>query len=265
MFFAGVDIGSRATKVVILEDDRIISHAINYSGFETLKSAYEVLDKALDKASIGKDDLDEVVSTGYGRIRLPFASRNISDLASHARGLNWYYPEEVTLLDIGGQDIKAIQTNKTGRIVNFVMNDKCAGGTGRFLEIMADVLEVPLAETGELSLTSTKHVAFTSICVLFVKSQALTFMREGVPIADILAGVFDSVATQCANLLAKVGYENKIFLTGGVARNVGVVKKLQDKTGVEIVIPERPQLIGALGAAAVARKRFLNERKLSVA
>jgi predicted CoA-substrate-specific enzyme activase len=200
--------------------------------------------------------MDCIVATGYGRLVVPFAHATVTEISCHGRGAHWLVPGVSTILDMGGQDCKAIRVNERGEVTNFVMNDKCAGGTGRFLEIIADVLKVSLFEIGELSLTSTKDISFNNVCAVFARSEAVAFMRKGESKADILAGLHEVISQRAVALLKRVGIEEKFVITGGIARNVGVVTRIEQKLGgIKITIPAEPMIAGAVGAALFAFDR----------
>jgi predicted CoA-substrate-specific enzyme activase len=179
MIIAGIDIGSRAAKVVVMRDGSIVSSVIRDTGPESVKTAQTAMAEALEGTGLSIEDLEYVVATGYGRVLVPFANENVSEISCHARGINWYFPDVRTILDMGGQDCKAISCDSSGVVTNFVMNDKCAGGTGRFLEMIAEVLNTSLDDVGELSLSSTKAIPFNTICAVFAKSDAIAHYRKG--------------------------------------------------------------------------------------
>ena len=256
MIFAGVDIGSRAAKAVIMNDNSIISSAICDTGPESAKTSYAVIGNAIKETGLSLDDIHNIVATGYGRVLVPFAAENISEISCHARGINWYFPSVRTILDMGGQDCKAINCNGEGVVTNFVMNDKCAGGTGRFLEMIADVLNVSLEDIGDLSLRSNNAIPFNTICAVFAKSDAITYLRKGAAKSDILAGLHEAIATRSLNLLKRISIEKDFTTTGGISKNKGMVTKLAQKVGLEPLLCEDPQLVGALGAAIFARERY---------
>jgi predicted CoA-substrate-specific enzyme activase len=255
MFVAGIDIGSRGSKAVIMEDNNIVSHVICDTGPESVKTAQMTIAEALKGTGLSLEDFSYVVATGYGRVLVPFANTNISEISCHARGAHWYFPSVRTILDMGGQDCKAINVDDRGRVTNFIMNDKCAGGTGRFLEVIADVLQVPLEEIGGLSLESTKDIPFSTICAVFAKSEALTLLKKGTAKSDILSGLHDAIAVRCHNLLKRVSIESDFTITGGISKNIGMVAKIKKKLGMEPILAPDPQIIGALGAALFARER----------
>ena len=255
MFVAGVDIGSRGAKTVIMKDGNILSSSICDTGPESAKTAQFTMDEALKGTGLSLKDFSYIVATGYGRVLVPFANANISEISCHARGAHWYFPSVRTILDMGGQDCKAINCDENGRVTNFIMNDKCAGGTGRFLEMIADVLQVPLEEIGSNSMESTQDLPFSTVCVVFAKSEALALLKKGVPKSDILSGLHDAIAVRCRNLLKRVSIEKDFTITGGIAKNVGMVNKVKEKVGLEPLLAPDPQIIGALGAALFARER----------
>ena len=259
MIVAGIDIGSRAAKAVIMNDSSIVSSVICDTGPESVKTSQMTMEKVLEGTGLSLKDIQYVVATGYGRVLVPFANENISEISCHARGITWYYPEVRTILDMGGQDCKAINCDAQGRVTNFVMNDKCAGGTGRFLEMIAEVLDIPLEKIGEVALQSDKAIPFNTICAVFAKTEAIAYLRKGVRKSDILAGLNEAIATRCLNLLKRVSIEEKFTITGGIAKNSGMVAELKRKVGLEPQLCEDPQLVGALGAALFAEEKLLGK------
>ena len=256
MIFAGIDIGSRAAKGIILKDGSILSSVIRDTGPESVKTSYMVLEDLLRGTGLSPDDIQYTIATGYGRVLVPFAKENISEISCHAKGINWYFPSVRTILDMGGQDCKAINCDGDGVVTNFVMNDKCAGGTGRFLEMIAEVLNVPLEKIGDLSLESRSPILFNTVCAVFGKSDAIKHLRKGAAKSDILAGLHDAIAARSLNLLRRTSIEKDFSITGGISKNKGMVAKLTEKVGLEPLLCEDPQLVGAIGAALFARERF---------
>lgn len=255
MTVAGIDIGSRAAKAVIMQNGDIVSSVICDTGPESVKTSRMTIEAALEGTELRLDDIDYTVATGYGRVLVPFANENISEISCHARGITWYFPSVRTILDMGGQDCKAISCDGDGRVVNFVMNDKCAGGTGRFLEMIAEVLGTPLEDIGDLSLASDRAIPFNTVCAVFARSDALAYLKKGAAKSDILAGLHDAIATRSVQLLKRVGITKDFSITGGIAKNRGMVAKLREKVGLEPVLCDDPQLVGALGAALFAAER----------
>jgi len=252
---AGIDVGSRAAKAVVISNGSILSSVICDTGPESVKTSRAAMAEVLKGPGLSLDDIQYVVATGYGRVLVPFADENISEISCHARGINWYFPSVRTILDMGGQDCKAISCDGNGLVTNFIMNDKCAGGTGRFLEMIAEVLNTSLEEIGELSLSSRNAIPFNTICAVFAQSEAIAHFRKGVTKSDILAGLHEAIATRSLNLLKRVSIERDFSITGGIAKNSGMVAKLKEKVGLDPLLCEDPQIVGALGAALFAEER----------
>jgi len=249
-YFAGMDIGSRMTKVVIMGEAVLSSHVVS-TGPEQRKLANKVMEEALAKAKLSFDDLTYVVATGYGRINVPFADKQITEITCHARGIGHLLPSVKTVIDIGGQDTKGIKL-KDGRPVDFVMNDKCAAGTGRFLELMAEGLGVELEDIGKISLTARHRTVLSSTCTVFAEQEAVTELSKGVPVEDLLAGLHEAIAARIYSLVARLKIEKDIAVTGGGAKNIGLIKALEEKFGYPVVVPPEPLVTGALGAALLA-------------
>ena len=256
MIVAGIDIGSRAAKGVLMRDNEIISSVIRDTLAESVRTSEATMSELLKGTGISRDDIDYIVATGYGRVLVPFAHENVSEISCHARGINWYFPSVRTILDMGGQDNKAISCDGQGRVTNFVMNDKCAGGTGRFLEMIAEVLGVSLTEAGELSLQAKDAVPFNTVCAVFAKSDAIAYRRQGVDKDKILSGLNNAISQRSINLLKRVGIKSDFSITGGISKNKGLVAKFTEKLGVEPLLCDDPQLVGALGAALFATERL---------
>jgi bzd-type benzoyl-CoA reductase Q subunit len=263
MITAGVDVGSLTGKALILQDGEIASWSLLPTGADSSVAAGKAIDAALEKAQLSLSDIDYIVSTGYGRQIVPFAQRNITEISCHARGAHWFFPEVRTILDMGGQDCKAIRCDDTGKVTNFVMNDKCAAGAGRSMEVMAELLQLPLDDLGRLSLEIVEsEVPVSNTCVVFAKSEALSHLRRGKHANDVLAGVCEALAARVHGLLNRVGTEPEFVISGGIAKNIGIVKRLTDKTGLTPRIADEPQIVGALGAALFAGEILGRERKI---
>lgn len=252
-YYAGVDIGSTMTKVVIVSD-RIEVALIGPTGPEHRKLANKVMGDALDQAHLKFEDLSYIVATGYGRINVPFADRQITEITCHARGLHSLLPTAKTVVDIGGQDSKGIKI-KDGKVMNFVMNDKCAAGTGRFLEVIADSLGVPLEKLGEVSLQASRSTQISSTCTVFAEHEVINQLANGESVANLVAGVHESVATRVYSLVRKLQIEKDIAITGGGAKNIGLVKALEAKFGSPVLVPPEPLITGALGAALLGKEK----------
>jgi len=255
MYVAGIDIGSATSKAAILNGNEIVAAPIIETGPESRGSAEDVMADALAESGLRLEDMDYIVATGYGRINVPFAGEVITEIACHAKGVNFLFPAARTILDMGGQDCKAIRIDTQGNHVAFSMNDKCAAGTGRFLEVMAALLKVPLPEIGPLSLQAEEETKISSVCTVFARSEVSRHLRRGISKANILGGLHAATADRVFGLLKRVGIENDFVISGGIAKNIGVVKRIETKVGLPAHISEEPQIIGALGAALLARER----------
>jgi predicted CoA-substrate-specific enzyme activase len=255
MITAGVDVGSASAKALILRDETIVDWSITATTGDSVESANIVMELLLSKTSLSLDDIDCVVSTGYGRVNVPFADKKITEITCHATGAHWLFSEVRTILDIGGQDVKAIRCNDKGMVVNFVLNDKCAAGTGRYLERTATTLGLKIEQLGPLSLESTKDppLAISSVCTVFAAEEMLRWLRKGEDHRDILAGATKALVQRLCGFIDRVGLEESLIVTGGVAKNIGVVTYLEKQLGVKTVSAPEPQIIGALGAALLAR------------
>lgn len=260
MIFAGCDVGSLSAEAVILKDKSIISSEIIRVRPRPEESAGDVMGVALSKAGLSFDDIDYCISTGYGRENIPFADDNVSEISCHGKGAQWLVPSVRTVIDVGGQDCKAISVDENGGLVNFVMNDKCAAGTGRFLEGMCKTLGVSLEELASLALRSKNLLPITSICSVFTEIEALCLINEGETLPDITAGINQAMARRIKSLVARIGIQKEVCFTGGVAKNPGVVKSMEEILDVKVVkMPEDPQVVGALGAALFAREKGAND------
>jgi len=255
MITAGVDIGSLTGKTLILSDNSILAWSLIPTGANSAETATRATDTALKKANISLNDIDYIVSTGYGRVVVPFAHKNITEISCHAKGAHWFFPQVRAILDMGGQDCKAIRCDATGKVTDFAMNDKCAAGAGRSMEIMAELLAIPLADLGQNSLELINgEVAISSTCVVFARSEVLGYLRHGMHKNDILAGACEALASRVYALLKRVGTEKEFVISGGIAKNIGVVERLEEKVKLKANIAFEPQIVGALGAALFARE-----------
>jgi predicted CoA-substrate-specific enzyme activase len=254
IYFAGIDLGSTMTKVVITdENDKILARVIDHTGAEHRRLANKVMDQALGQSGLSFNEISFVVATGYGRIIVPFADRQITELSCHARGVFHFFPDVRLAIDIGGQDAKGLKINH-GKLKDFIMSDKCAAGTGRFLDVLARVLGVGTEDLGTISLKSTKKVSISSICTVFAQHEAVSRLSEGASIEDIVAGIHDAIAVRTAKMLGRLKTESDVFFTGGVAKNIGVVKALEENLGCKVFVPKEPLLTGALGAALLGKE-----------
>jgi predicted CoA-substrate-specific enzyme activase len=261
IFFAGVDIGSTMTKVVILDADGAMrAHIASTTGAEHCRLANKVMEEVLKQANLPFDEITYVVATGYGRINVPFADRQVTELTCHAKGVASIFPSVKTALDIGGQDAKGLKI-RDGRLVDFVMNDKCAAGTGRFLEVLADTLGLQVEELGSISSKSGEKLNISNTCTVFAQIEVVSRLSDGIPVEDIIAGVHDAIARKAVNMIKRLKVEPEVVLTGGVAKNTGMVEAVSANLGCEVRVPEDPLLSGALGAAILGKDYTLKAQK----
>lgn len=252
MYTMGLDIGSTASKGVILEDGKkIVAEVAVPSGTGTTGPT-RVVNELFSRLNITRDDIAKLIVTGYGRMKYTDSDKQISELSCHTKGVHFLVPTARTIIDIGGQDAKALKLDARGKLLNFVMNDKCAAGTGRFLDVMARILEVDVSQLGDLSAKSIKGVSISSTCTVFAESEVISHLSSDVPIEDIIAGIHESVAKRVSSLAKRVGIQKDVVMVGGVAQNSGVVTAMEKSLDMNIIVPELAQLTGALGAALYA-------------
>lgn len=251
----GIDIGSLATKLVLLDDSTMIDHRVNRSTYDFKRIGSDLFNELLEKNNLKRSDV-YVMSTGYGRNSIDIADDRITEITAHARGVQYFYPDAHSVIDIGGQDSKAIvMSQKTGSVIDFQMNDKCAAGTGRFLEVMAHALEVPIEEIGNMALKSNNPAAISSTCTVFAESEVISLFAKGTPKQDIASGIHKSIARRVAGMAKRIGVEHLLVFCGGVAKNIAVKKYLEKELKFEIFTPQYPQLTGAIGAALIAQDK----------
>lgn len=256
MITAGIDIGSVTTKVVILDRDSVLARAISATGPHPKSTAEKVLEDALRQANLSRQDIGYIVSTGYGRRAIEFGNRAVTEISCCARGARWTgtpQGEARTIIDLGGQDMKVISLEEDGTCADFAMNDKCAAGTGRFLEVMADVLGIGLENLGELSLKSKTPIQINSTCTVFAESEVISLIAQGRNMEDIIAGIHSSIAQRIVNMIKQVGEKEVVFFCGGGAKNRGIHKALENRLGVKVFVPGEPQFVIALGAALIGQ------------
>ncbi len=249
----GIDIGSITAKAAILKDGEIIGTRVSFTGYNSTLAGKRIYDDILSETGIKPDSLGKVVATGYGRNSVDFADKAVTEIICHATGAFFLNPEVRSVVDIGGQDSKAIVLDAQGKVKDFAMNDKCAAGTGRFLEVMARALEVDLDLFGETSLKADNPSRISSLCTVFAESEVISLIAKGETRENIIAGIHESVASRVAALANRVGVKQPIMMTGGVAKNVGIVKALEDKLGPLKIFAEA-QVNGAIGAAVIASR-----------
>jgi benzoyl-CoA reductase subunit A len=271
MITAGVDIGSLSANVVILnyedgnEKEEILSYSIIPTGHNTEETSRKTFDRALEGTVIKFEDIEYIVATGYGRVNISFADKNITEITCHARGANWVFPTVRTVLDMGGQDCKVITCNENGKVTSFLMNDKCAAGAGRSMEVMAKLVGVALESIGDLSFEIVdKAATITSTCVLFARSEVMELLRNGVHKNDILAGACDALTSRVLSLMGRSEMEMDLVISGGIAKNKGITKRIEKRLAVEAKIPKEPQIIGALGAALFAKDALMKLKNVGV-
>jgi predicted CoA-substrate-specific enzyme activase len=260
-YAAGVDVGSTQTKAVIIDEDRrIVSRSLIDTGANVVAAAEKAFLAALENGGIHEEDVTFIVGTGYGRYKVVFGNTQVTEISCHARGAVHLFPGTRTVLDMGGQDTKAIRVRSNGEVLDFCMNDKCAAGTGRFLQMAAYALEIPLDELGSIALRAEKPVQISTTCTVFAESEVLSWLAHGKKIEDILMGVHRSIAMRSIALLRRVGIEEEVTFTGGVARNCGMVEVLNDMLGLRMNVSEESHFMGALGAALFALDHILSSR-----
>jgi predicted CoA-substrate-specific enzyme activase len=258
MIVAGCDVGSTTGKAVIMNDDKVTSYSVMSCKPRPEETARIAITEAMERISLySLDRLDYIVGTGYGRMKIPFANENISEITCHGVGAYWLCPSVRTIIDIGGQDLKVIGLDDSGRVAEFVMNDKCAAGTGRYLENQARALGLTLQELTTISLQAAKQLVISSQCSVFAESEVITLLNEGEELSNIANAIHESVASRVLTLVRRVGARKDITFAGGCAKNDGLIAALEKGLGGGIVrLPEDPQIIGALGAALLAAKRL---------
>ena len=253
--YVGIDSGASTTKVAIVnEDGEIVSYEMVPSGINFKISSEEALRKALESAGLSLEDISYTVSTGYGRA-LVNAKSISSEITCVSRGVHKLFPSVRTIIDVGGQDSKAVRIDESGRVMDFVMNDKCAAGTGRFLEVMSGILGKPIEELGRLHFKSSEPIKISSTCTVFAESEVISYVSQGSRIEDAIAGLHQAIAERIYNMSSRIGFEKDVAFTGGVAKNQGFVDALSKKIGLVPTLSEEPQIICAFGAGLAAIKK----------
>ncbi len=256
MYVAGVDAGSTTTKAVVLDEaGQLVGKSLRPTGANVTRASELAYEEALNASGIREDDIGYVIGTGYGRYKIAFGDTQVTEISCHARGAHFLFPKTRTLVDIGGQDTKAIKVSDRGEVLDFCMNDKCAAGTGRFLENAASVLDLGLDDIGPVSLRSENPIRITNVCTVFVESEIISHLARGEKVGDILRGVHNAISGRTIALVRRIGIEPEVTFTGGVSRNVGMVKGLEERFGLEINVSELSQYMGCLGAALFALER----------
>ena len=253
-FTMGVDSGSLTGKAAIVDGNKcVIAHSVMQMDFVSEKAVRTAMDNTLETAGLEQSDIAFTVGTGYGRRRLDFVDKVLTEITCHAKGAHYLFNEAKTVIDIGGQDSKVISLDADGNASNFAMNDRCAAGTGQFLEVMSRALWIELEKIGDLSLQSHTKLNISSLCTVFAETEVISLIAQGHNKADILAGIHNSIARRISGMVGRIGLREPVIMTGGVAKNIGMVRALEKELGVSIFVPEDPQIVGALGAALFAQ------------
>jgi predicted CoA-substrate-specific enzyme activase len=257
MLVAGIDVGSITTESLLFDRDKgILGYEILQTGADSRKTAEAAFERVLVGPAIAASAISRIVATGCGRKRAAFAQQAITEITCIAKGVHYLFPAARTIIDIGGQDTKVISIDDKGRVTEFEMNDKCAAGTGRFIEVMAKALNVDLERIGECSLKHKKELAISSICTVFAESEVVSLVSEGEDLEDILYGIHMAIAGRTMGLLNRLGgVKDEVVMTGGVAKNIGVVKALEAALNTQLNVSVEPQIVGALGAAMLALEK----------
>jgi (R)-2-hydroxyacyl-CoA dehydratese activating ATPase len=251
---AGIDIGSITAKAAVLREDQLLGAKVIFTGYHAEGAGRRVFDELLAELAIAPAAIERIVATGYGRKSVLMADRVVTEIMCHAAGARYLDSTVRSLIDIGGQDSKAVVMDENGRVTNFTMNDKCAAGTGRFLEVMARALEADLDEFGALSLRAERPAKISSLCTVFAESEVISLIAAGETRENIIAGIHEAIASRVASMSNRIGLIPPVLMTGGVARNIGVVRALEKELGMPVVVSPRAQVAGAIGAACIARE-----------
>ena len=251
-FVLGIDIGSGYTKAAVVEDRRLRSFAVAPSGGNYKETVKTVTEEAVRNGGLSFSDVSRTVATGYGSAMAEFAVRTATDISCHALGIHHLFPEARMVIDIGAQFSKAIAVNERGKVTNFVTNEKCAGGSGKFLQVIARILHISIDEIGPLSLTAVHPVEFTTGCAVFAESEAVSRIAEGASAGDILQGIHKAMASKIVNLVTRLGRAERCAITGGGAKDLGLVRTIAEELGMSVLVPDDPQITAALGAALMA-------------
>jgi len=260
-YAAGVDVGSTQTKAVVIDESgKIVGRALTDTGANVMAAAENAFAIAVADASVDEEEVEFVIGTGYGRYKVTFGNAQVTEISCHARGAVHMFPNTRTVLDMGGQDTKAIRVGQHGELGAFCMNDKCAAGTGRFLGAASAALEIPLGELGPTALRAERTVKISTTCTVFAESEILSWLGKGRKVEDILLGVHQSISSRSIGLLRRVGIEPEVTFTGGVAKNTGMIKTLEDGLGLKINVSPDSHYMGALGGALFSLDRIRASR-----
>ena len=252
MMVAGVDAGAWTTKAVLLGGGKLLSRGLALTGFDQKAAAQQALEEALKSAGIPLGKIERVIATGVGKKAVPATLKQVTEVAADAKGVSSLFPNARTIVDVGAEEARAIKCDQTGRVVDFAMNEKCAAGVGAYVETMARALELTPEQMGSLSLQSSKTIPLNSQCVVFAESEVVSLMHAKTEKEDIARAVHDAVASRVGCLVRSIGIEEQVVFVGGLARNTGLVDSMKRSLGVDLVVPENPEFVGALGAALIA-------------
>jgi benzoyl-CoA reductase subunit D len=252
MITAGIDCGAKNIRALILKDGEIVGRGFEPAGIDTKTAANKAYDAALNEAGLSRDQVDKVIATGSGKNEIQFKDGIVTEVGANARGAVHLFPDVRTVIDVGAEEGRAIKVDASGKVLDFAINEKCAAGAGAFTEAMARALDVKLEELGPLSLKSTKSIPMNAQCAVFAESEVVSLVHNKTPKPDMAKAIHDAISDRITSMVRRVGMEEKIALVGGVARNVGFVKSLETDLNTKVLIPDRPQFVGAMGAAIVA-------------
>ncbi|MCP4629134.1 MAG: 2-hydroxyglutaryl-CoA dehydratase [bacterium] len=254
MLTIGIDVGSITAKAAVIKDGKVFSDKLILTGYNARYAGEKVFEAIIKESGMDRSVVDRIISTGYGRNSVRIADKAITEITCHAMGAHFLNPAVRSVIDIGGQDSKAIAIDESGHVKDFAMNDKCAAGTGRFLEVMARALEVDIEDFGQISIKADRPSKISSLCTVFAESEVISLISKGEERENIIAGIHESIAARVMAMAGRTGLKTPIMMTGGVAKNIGVVKALEKKLGQPIEVSPRSQVTGAIGAALLAQR-----------
>ena len=254
MITAGIDCGAKTVKVVILKDDKVIGKAIIPAGIDTKKASEKAFEEALKEAGIKKEDIDKIVATGAGRADQPFTKDSVTEVSADAKGINFLYPNVHTVIDVGAEESRAIRVDGKGMVMDFAVNEKCAAGSGAFIEAMARALEVTVEEIGPLSLQYKQEIAMNAQCAVFAESELVTLVHQQTPKPDMARAIHAGISDRIVSMARRAGLEPDIAVIGGVAKNPGFIDCLNKDLNTKVIVPDDPEFVGALGAAIAAKE-----------
>ncbi len=251
---AGVDIGGKTTKIIILEDHKILAKSLVLTGLETEKAALTAYQETLEKSGLSPEKISKITVTGVGKKEFSLVHNEVSEVKADAKGTVYLFPGARTVIDVGAEEGRGVKCSPEGKVVDFALNEKCAAGSGSFVEAMSRALEIPLEEIGKLALTSTQQIPMNAQCAVFAESEVVSLLHAKTPKADIAKAVHNAIANRISSMTRKIGIEKEVVLIGGVAKNSGFIESLKKDLGLEILIPDEPEFVGALGAALIAQE-----------